>query len=173
MIEDSTRIRSKAIRRLGLVPALGIALVMCVLAAGITLVATRSTSGGADVRPTLASAAATTACNSQLTRFAGMSAPSQATQLTGAYSSTAGLVTTWDENRPNQIGPNSEFSSWPSDEAVSVCYFSGDFTGFPGPPTAPSSYHTIVVVVQPNGSSTLDFAAPANLTFGPPPSSSK
>jgi hypothetical protein len=113
--------------------------------------------------------AALTACNNQISKYSGSSAVGTPLELIGDYSSTAGQVTTWDENRPGSLGPNSEFSGWPSSEPVSVCYFSGDFTDFPGPPGAPSAYFSMVIVVQPDGSSTLDFVGPANLGFAPPP----
>lgn len=147
-----------------------VALTLGVIAATIGIVTSREVSSADSTAPALTSASAVAVCNGQVGKYSGMSASDTPLELTGAYSSTAGLVTTWDENRPGQIGPNSDFSGWSSSELVSVCYFSGDFTGFPGPPGSPTAYYTIVVVVQTNGSSTLDFAGPANLGFSPPQS---
>jgi len=143
---------------------------LILIATSVSIIASRTISGGDTNSPTLASSQAVTACDGQVNTYSGLTSTGAQLDLIGAYSSTAGLVTTWDENRPNQIGPNSVFSGLPSEELVSVCYFSGDFTGFPGPPGAPTTYRTIVVVVQPDGSSMLDFAGPATLGFSPPQS---
>jgi hypothetical protein len=88
--------------------------------------------------------------------------------LTGAYPSTAGQVVTWDEARITPGSPGSAYNDWPSSEDVSVCVYQGTFSGFPGPPGAPSTYDTVVVVVGTQGQAVLDFAGPV-MSFSPPP----
>jgi len=134
------------------------------LAAGLSvgLLAGSSQAGTSHIR--LPSHSATTVCDQLHAPYGG--------SLTGAYATTVGEMVAWDQSRPNGGDANAGYANLPTGDPLDVCFFAGTFTGFPGPPGAPISYGTVVVVVLPDKSSVLDFAGPSNLEFNPPPSPS-
>jgi len=78
--------------------------------------------------------------------------------VSGAFPSTAGRVAAWQEARVASQGKPGTTSSWrshPSDEAVVVCYFDGEFmTPLPPPApggTAPRAHDRYVIVVGADG----------------------
>jgi hypothetical protein len=109
---------------------------------------------------------ASNACAAALAQLSG-----QGVTLSASYPTTAGQMVTWDHSIPAHLG-SSPFSTWPSSEPVSVCYFSGDFT-FPKPATAtPPVLHAEVVVLSSAGVPNFDFATPGSISSfaqSPPP----
>jgi hypothetical protein len=107
---------------------------------------------------------ASDACAAAVAQLSGVT-------LAASYPTTAGQMVAWDHSIPAHLG-SSPFSTWPSSELVSVCYFSGDFT-FPKPATAtPPVLHSEVVVISSTGVPNFDFAAPGSISSfaqSPPP----
>lgn len=101
----------------------------------------------------------------------------QAVQILATYSTTAAQLVKWDETRYGVQGgtPPSQFITLAANEPVAICYFGGNFTGFPMEPPTPGAtrttlpYRTLVVVVDQKGNATVDSVGPSQMPFGPPP----
>lgn len=161
-----------------------------VVAAGVCLVVVSgcgasSSSPHSQRQGHAAPASAVTSCAGHGAPWAAAGAATSIHTL-GAYPTTAAIASAWDLS-VNGVAPSAGATTVldgiAPGTAVVVCYFSGEFTGIPGPPpnpnapgaTAATVYQFIVVAVQPGGLAILVAAAgssTANPFVGHPPSAS-
>jgi hypothetical protein len=88
-----------------------------------------------------------------------------------SYASTGAGVSKWDESmqtHPEASTPASQYRRLPPTENVAACIYTGNFEE-PAPPG--HTFGTLVMVVEPNGNSSVESAGPANSTYSAPPSS--
>lgn len=85
-------------------------------------------------------------------------------QVVGAYSVTAGEVADWQETRHRASGirRTSHWRSVFSGLPVHVCYYDGDFDGFPGKGQRPP-YDRLAVIIGADGAISLDAAGPRSV----------
>lgn len=99
--------------------------------------------------------------------------------VTGAYASTAGQVSSWDEARDDTGPTGSLFASDPSSEVVSVCFISGSLMSSTAGGQQPTSdyfgpgngsYGAAVYVVLANGQALPDvLLGGSSVPYSPPP----